>query len=838
MMVEFKSKGVKKKKVTLTVSTDGMKTTLRKKNRKRKKRSNSYVDVDGPNSMVVESHPIYRIFYVSHDSQDVKIFSYIARETSSNVFHCCVFKAANKVRGGGERPSGGCATPPPQAPSSPMLRSGRSSSDKCRTPKKLSFREPEVISHSTSSINKLIAEPTISSGQAEKRNTGSSTHKSSMRERVIVEDIEDLENQAMRIVRTVGQAFEVCHKLVGTAGEDDEPEEARESDTNVSSIVESKPPEIAPPPPIDPPPVIPEQQSNVSGSSSSLPEKAGSSSSSTPPILSSGLNKINEIEREITVTQKPHKPQNLDLSKRDNDLMNLQTPTSSGVPTPTQTHSFFKDLNTLHSNMPVLSPKVRVEGNKENLAQVHEAQLLKEQLEQQTQNTRAALAQIQLLRDQLAAESAARIEAQARTHQLLIHNKELLDHLQTLVRTIQELESGGVLKQDRGSNNSIAAATGVTLPQVYATQMHHHPHHMHQRSGSPSSTPPPATIPISFQEIESLRRQNGALLETLIYENNARPSTSTMGYYPAMPHPHTRYYPQPFYPQLPPSLLYSSPYANASASLIMSNSTQSQSSSTSSSRGMLTGEPGTSSEMLATIFTSGGQPVLPAGRDNPFIRPLDSENKSLLAPPPVIPKLGQIGRNASADYDGSGFEESNLRRNVLGRSVSEKIGHRSELMSQLTPRSKIERWFSFVVPASIEQDTLEDGEYNLDKRNVWLSRRTLTSNRESGFVSETNELEINSKKISRRRKSSGKQALVRRSSSNNNNRHIVHTTTRLSSTSSWLRRVLRMKRNARGMDYFNAHARSSSTTKNTNNAQSISPTLGRVNSFKSRVSSL
>jgi len=98
---------------------------------------------------------------------------------------------------------------------------------------------------------------------------------------------------------------------------------------------------------------------------------------------------------------------------------------------------------------------------------------------------------------------------------------------------------------------------------------------------------------------------------------------------------------------------------------------------------MLTGE-GTSSEMLATIFTSGGQPVLPAGRDNPFIRPLDSENKSLLAPPPVIPKLGQIGRNASADYDGSGgFEESNLRRNVLGRSVSEKIGHRSELMSQV-----------------------------------------------------------------------------------------------------------------------------------------------------------
>lgn len=61
---------------------------------------------------------------------------------------------------------------------------------------------------------------------------------------------------------------------------------------------------------------------------------------------------------------------------------------------------------------------------------------------------------------------------QARTHQLLIHNKELLDHLQTLVRHIQELEaaatSAGKDKASMSSNNSIAAATaaGVTLPQV------------------------------------------------------------------------------------------------------------------------------------------------------------------------------------------------------------------------------------------------------------------------------------------------------------------------------------------------------------------------------------
>lgn len=47
---------------------------------------------------VLLSHPIYRIFYVSHDSQDLKIFSYIARDGASNVFKCAVFKSNKKVR--------------------------------------------------------------------------------------------------------------------------------------------------------------------------------------------------------------------------------------------------------------------------------------------------------------------------------------------------------------------------------------------------------------------------------------------------------------------------------------------------------------------------------------------------------------------------------------------------------------------------------------------------------------------------------------------------------------------------------------------------------------------
>lgn len=38
-----------------------------------------------------------RVFYVSHDSQDLKIFSFIARDNVNNSFRCNVFKANKKV---------------------------------------------------------------------------------------------------------------------------------------------------------------------------------------------------------------------------------------------------------------------------------------------------------------------------------------------------------------------------------------------------------------------------------------------------------------------------------------------------------------------------------------------------------------------------------------------------------------------------------------------------------------------------------------------------------------------------------------------------------------------
>ncbi|KAI5647019.1 phosphotyrosine interaction domain (PTB/PID) domain-containing protein [Phthorimaea operculella] len=96
---EFKAKGVKKRKVTVDISTDGVRVTTRKKKNKSKSqklfgRSSKNT---GPEGVELMHHPIYRIFYVSHDSSDLKIFSYIARDGATNVFKCNVFKSNRKI---------------------------------------------------------------------------------------------------------------------------------------------------------------------------------------------------------------------------------------------------------------------------------------------------------------------------------------------------------------------------------------------------------------------------------------------------------------------------------------------------------------------------------------------------------------------------------------------------------------------------------------------------------------------------------------------------------------------------------------------------------------------
>ncbi|XP_070176488.1 dystrophin-like protein 1 isoform X2 [Littorina saxatilis] len=276
---EFKAKAIKKKKVVLTVSVDGVKVMLRK-NKKTKNQWNW-----DESRLLVMHHPIYRIFYVSHDSQDLKIWSYIARDGPSNVFKCNVFKAYKK-------------------------------------------------------------------------------------------------SQAMRIVRTIGQAFEVCHKLSSsTAPNSDQKEETsdRSSEENERRVTKNKDADIS-------------------------EEKE--------------LNTKAQYEEEEKISPPT------DLALKQTILQSVGGTTISS---------------------PLGSPVMLGEAQEESQSQLplsthHQMQLLRQQLEQQQHQTQVAIAQVHLLKDQLSAETAARIEAQARAHQLLLHNKDLLDHLTQLVSKLQKLE--------------------------------------------------------------------------------------------------------------------------------------------------------------------------------------------------------------------------------------------------------------------------------------------------------------------------------------------------------------------------------------------------------------
>ncbi|XP_043376793.1 carboxyl-terminal PDZ ligand of neuronal nitric oxide synthase protein isoform X1 [Chelonia mydas] len=311
---EFKAKNIKKKKVSLLVSVDGVKVLLKKKKKMPSLQKREWTWDES--KMLVMQDPIYRIFYVSHDSQDLKIFSYIARDGSSNVFRCNVFKSKKK-------------------------------------------------------------------------------------------------SQAMRIVRTVGQAFEVCHKLsLQHTQQDADGQEDGDSED------------------VGGPACHPAGAENAAAPT----EETDIDAVEIPPPGSSTL----EFSRGVT---------DLDAVRNDSghslDTKGSLHPESILTASP-------KLLLPSSSQLPDLGTP---------LSTHHQMQLLRQLLQQQTQQTQVAVAQVHLLKDQLAAEAAARLEAQARVHQLLLQNKDMLQHISLLVRQVQELELKLSGSNTIGSQDSLLEIT-------------------------------------------------------------------------------------------------------------------------------------------------------------------------------------------------------------------------------------------------------------------------------------------------------------------------------------------------------------------------------------------
>ncbi|KAM9283318.1 carboxyl-terminal PDZ ligand of neuronal nitric oxide synthase protein isoform 1-T1 [Morus bassanus] len=315
---EFKAKNIKKKKVNLIVSVDGVKVILKKKKKLLLLQKKEWAWDE--NKMLVMHDPIYRIFYVSHDSQDLKIFSYIARDGSSNVFRCNVFKSKKK-------------------------------------------------------------------------------------------------SQAMRIVRTVGQAFEVCHKLSlqhtqqNADGQEDGESERNGDDLDVPAC-------------------------RLAGA-----ERAAASAEETD---------IDAVELPLPGADI------LDFSRGVTDLDAVGKEASAYADSKGCLHP--EDILTASPKM-LLPSSAQLPDLGTPLSAHHQMQLLQQLLQQQQQQTQVAVAQVHLLKDQLAAEAAARLEAQARVHQLLLQNKDLLQHISLLVKQVQELELKLAGNTTTGSQDSLLEIT-------------------------------------------------------------------------------------------------------------------------------------------------------------------------------------------------------------------------------------------------------------------------------------------------------------------------------------------------------------------------------------------
>ncbi|XP_032593184.1 capon-like protein isoform X4 [Drosophila grimshawi] len=294
---ECKVQNLKKRKVTIQISVNGVRVVLKKRRRKKKNWTND------PEEIELLNHPIYRIFYVSHDSSDLKIFSYIARDASTDTFKCSVFKSHKK-------------------------------------------------------------------------------------------------SQAMRIVRTVGQAFEVCHKF-NLHKNSLEPNDER-SDVSSSELLDVE--------------QISEQQ---------LSEDGGVITSDTPK------KEHLAITPDLNHTQ-PQRPNHLEL-----------LPTQSSLRKST---SLLCDVDDKSPSSPS-SPRTEITQ-------------LKDQMEAQAQQTRQALAQLMLVREQLISETNARLEAQARTQQLLQQNRELLEHLASL-GAYNEQQSAGLTSANIGMAPQLSSTAKV-----------------------------------------------------------------------------------------------------------------------------------------------------------------------------------------------------------------------------------------------------------------------------------------------------------------------------------------------------------------------------------------
>ncbi|GAB6020880.1 hypothetical protein CHUAL_003528 [Chamberlinius hualienensis] len=318
-----------------------------------------------------------------------------------------------------------------------------------------------------------------------------------------------LESQAMKIARTVGQAFEVVH-MINQQHHQPTTNGQKEAISEKCDIINS-----------------PGKNKKLKYPADSPAEISRSIDSKTQPEVNLAENQLSNVQHPSRQLLQPDNHNGNDLlthSLSNSSINSLNTPRSNNHFEPIPKQSDSDNTNRYGSPLGEAEAYSSSINNKSlpsfdnlhnpatPLSTHHQVQLLREQLDQQQQQTQVAIAQVHLLRDQLAAESAARLAVESRIHQLLVQNKELLNHIHRLIYQMQELET-----KTQGLENKMS-------PQRYQQQQEFN--YLSQMSNMPQSS-----LPNSYQDYSAIMDSqvvnNMASDQSPLYENHHSPNMST-----------------------------------------------------------------------------------------------------------------------------------------------------------------------------------------------------------------------------------------------------------------------------------------------------------------------
>ncbi|CAJ0959163.1 unnamed protein product, partial [Mesorhabditis belari] len=463
---EFKARGIKKRPVDITVSVDGVKVVLQRK----KKNKDSWDE----SKLLIMFHPVYRIFFVSHDSQDLQIFSYIARDGASNTFKCNVFKCSKKsqamrvVRTIGQafevchkNAQEQLAEKHEDEATKRSLQSEEEAAVAIGLDAIGEGAEQEEDEEEENPLRRIVEEnrdsdspieapigplygKRISLYQSRRTSDASSSAGTAI-------DITQLPGPSSQLqpglspVEEVSDSHPVNPLLVPQALSSLNPSRPHQSQPSTSQATQSH----------QQFPQIPAYPSMYPGGSSTLPHSA------TMPAQWPQMGQYPSVPQELQNANAgavPFYPMPYGMAPSGSLPFGLSSPVLGQMVSPYATLQL---------------PQIPIDPNNPDQA-VHlsrsldqyNQQLIRAQLDQAQQTAQVAGCQVQLLRDQLTSETTARLEAQSRTHQLLNANRELLEQVQTLVQRLQHLETK--ITQEIQQSTVPAPVAASTLPRTSA----------------------------------------------------------------------------------------------------------------------------------------------------------------------------------------------------------------------------------------------------------------------------------------------------------------------------------------------------------------------------------